>query len=261
MPQIPYVRAKEIIRILHENEIADISYLSNHLGVSEMTVRRDLERLEKDGDIIRIYGGAKLRKKSNYDPSIEERLIKNMDEKMAIGRKAAEFIEDGDVIALDASTTALEISKNIKARKKLTVITNNISIAIELSEENDITTILLGGIVRKRSLSLVGTSINDFLQNMHIDKTFISSKALSFEQGLTDATIDEGETKKALIKSSNSVIIVADHTKLNTVSFYKVCDYREVDMLIVDGLVPFSDQDKQCLKQFSENDVQVVIAK
>lgn len=261
MAKIPYIRQQEIIKILSENKVEDITSLSKILGVSEMTIRRDLDKLEKGGDVIRIYGGAKIRTKNVYEPSIGERLTQNIREKKAIGMKAAEFIEDGDVVAFDASTTALEVANNIKNHKELTVITNSIALAIELSENKDITIILLGGIVRKSSLSLVGSWLPKMLKHINIDKFFISSSALSFEEGLTDATIEEVEAKKAIINRSAEVFVIVDHTKINKVSAFHVCNYKIIDKIIIDGLVEFTKEQKQCLKKFEEKNVGVIIAK
>lgn len=249
------------MQILMENESADITTLSRQLGVSEMTVRRDLEILEKDGNVVRVYGGAKIKSKRVYESLMEERLIKNIAEKDAIAKKASEYIEDGDVIALDASTTALAICKYIKDRKKLTVITSNICAAIELSDQNDISIILLGGTVKKSSLTMVGPCIKDMLKQFYIDKAFICSKSLSFKEGLTDATIDEGEAKKAMMDSSKSVFIVADHTKINEVSFFHVCDYKRMNKIITDSLGEFTKDQIECLESFRSKGVDVVIAK
>jgi len=261
MVKIPYVRQQEIIKILSENKVENITSLGKILGVSEMTIRRDLDKLEKVGDVIRVYGGAKIRTKNVYDPSIGERLMQNIKEKKAIGIKAAEFIEDGDVIAFDASTTALEVANNIKNRKELTVITNNIALSIELSESKDIAIMLLGGMVRKSSLSLVGSWLSKMLKYINIDKFFVSSTALSFEEGLTDATVEEVEAKKVIIDRSAKIFIIADHTKINKVSAFHVCNYKIIDKIITDGLVEFTKEQKKCLKKFEEKNVDVIIAK
>lgn len=264
MAKIPYVRQQEIIKILSENKVENIAFLSKILDVSEMTIRRDLDELEKGGDVIRVYGGAKIRTKNAYEPSIGERLMQNIKEKKAIGVKAAEFIKDGDVIAFDASTTVLEVANNIKNRrelKELTVITNNIALAIELSENKDITIILLGGMVRKSSLSLVGSWLPEMLKHINIDKFFVSSSALSFKEGLTDATIEEVEAKKAIIDRSAEIFVVADHTKINKVSTFYVCNYKRIDKIITDGLVEFTKEQKKCLKKFEEKNVDIIVAK
>ncbi|SET25378.1 transcriptional regulator, DeoR family [Natronincola peptidivorans] len=255
----PYVRRQKIISLLHEGNFVEIAYLSNYFDVSEMTIRRDLEKLEEDGEIIRLHGGAKLNTKSIYEATLEERRIKNILEKQAVARKAAELVEDGDVIALDASSTALEVSKQIKGKKKLVVVTNNISVAKELSECKDHTIILLGGIVRKKSLSLIGPYVKNMLSSIYIDKAFISSKALAFKSGLTDATIDEGEVKKAMIKNSKNVYIIVDHTKINETAFFQVCDYREMNKIITDDLGVLTKEQENCLQEFRNEGIEVVI--
>lgn len=260
MASNPFYRRQEIIRILKEYDFSDIPYLSKHLDVSEMTIRRDLDKLEKEGTIEKVYNGAKIRMKDPYDASLQVRKTKNLEEKRAIARKAAEFINDGDVVGLDASTTALEISKLIKDKKRLTVITNNIEIAVELSEAQDVFCILLGGAVRKSSLSIIGPSVASMLNSMYIDKLFISSKALSFNEGLTDAIMDEGETKKEMIKKSKNIFVVVDHTKICKTSFFKVCEYREMSKIITDGLEEFTEDQKVTIQKYREKGVDVIIA-
>lgn len=255
----PYMRRQEIINLLQKNSFVEITYLSNYFTVSEMTIRRDLDKLEEDGEIIRLHGGAKLNTKSIYEATLEERSNKNILEKQAVATKAAELVEDGDVIALDASSTALEVSKKIKEKKKLVVVTNNISVAKELSECKDHTIILLGGIVRKKSLSLVGPHVKNMLSSIYIDKAFISSKALSFKAGLTDATIDEGEVKKAMIENSKNVYIIVDHTKINETAFYQVCDYKVMNKIITDDLGTLTEEQEACLHCFKNEGIEVII--
>lgn len=260
MSDFPYIRRKKIIDILGQNDYADVTYLSHLFNVSEMTIRRDLEKLEKDGEIVRVYGGAKIKTKSAYEATIEERLNINNKEKMEIAKKAAELIEDGDVIAFDASTTALEVSKLIKDRQKLTVITNNINIAIELSNATNITVILLGGFLKGKSLSLIGASIRKSLEAMYIDKAFISSKALNFKEGLTDATIEEGEAKQAMIEKANKVYVLVDHTKIEKLSFFRVCGKEKIDKIITDRLEPLTQEQEKCLEDYREQGIEVIIA-
>jgi DeoR family fructose operon transcriptional repressor len=259
MSNLPHLRRKKIIDILGQNNYAEVSYLSDFFNVSEMTIRRDLEKLKKEGEISRIHGGATLKTEKSYEATIEERININKKEKMAIAKKALELIEDGDVIAFDASTTALEISRLLKD-KKLTVITNNIGIAIELSDATQITVILLGGFLRGKSLSLVGASLKKSLESLYIDKVFISSKALSFREGLTDATIEEGEAKQAMIAKANKVYVIVDHTKINKVAFFKVCEKDKIDKVITDRLEPLTEEQEECLQDFRDQGIEVVLA-
>ncbi|MCL6573300.1 MAG: DeoR/GlpR family DNA-binding transcription regulator [Bacillus sp. (in: Bacteria)] len=261
MSNSPLTRRMKIVTLLEETDYADVSNLSSLFQVSEMTIRRDLESLEKAGDVIRVHGGVKLKTKRVYEASIEKRLNTNKPEKMAIAKEAANLIEDGDVIAFDASTTAFEVSKLIKSKKKLTVVTNNISIAIELSDTEEITVILLGGFLRGKSLSLVGSSLHKYLQSIYIDKAFISSKALNFTEGLTDATIDEGEAKQALIDKSNQVFVLVDHTKLGKLAFFEVCGKNKIDKILTDQLDPLLPEQQECIDSYLEYGTEVVIAR
>lgn len=261
MARTPEQRRNEILRVLKEKDYADFGYLGELFQVSQMTIRRDIERLEKKGMVDRIYGGVKLRTEPSYEATIQERLKTNQREKQAIAKLAAQHIHNGDVIAFDGSTTAIEVSKAIKDRKNLTVITNNISIAIELSTAPDIQTVLLGGFVRNSSLSLVGAVVEQSLRSFYIDKAFISSKALDDEAGLTDFTVAEGEAKKALIQKSNQVYVMVDHTKLGKLSFFQVMNADQIDTIITDQVKPLTAEQKRCIQSFREKGVNVMISK
>lgn len=261
MSNSPSNRRKQIIDILEKTDYAEVTYLSKVFDVSEMTIRRDIDRLEKDNEVIRVHGGVKLKTKRLYEASIEERLNHNRAEKIAIARVAAELINDGDVVAFDASTSALEVSKLIKDKEKLTVVTNNISIAIELSDTPGIAVILLGGFLRDRSLSLVGAPIKRFLESIHIDKAFFSAKALNFDAGLTDSTIDEGEAKQAMIAKTTELTVIADRSKLGIVSFFEICGKDCIDRIITDQLDAFTPQQQECVENYRSYGTEVVIAK
>ena len=256
----PDLRREKMLEIIKEHGFSGVSYLSRLFNVSEMTIRRDMEKLESEERIVRVYGGAKHAQKSHYEEPLQNRLVNNHAEKMIIAQVAAGMVEDGDVIALDASSTAFEIAKHIKDKRDLTVVTNNISIAIELSGENDVEVVLLGGALRKKSLSLVGSSVRYTLESLNIDKAFLSSKALDITRGMTDATIDEGEAKKAMINASRQVIVVMDHTKIDSVAYYRVCGFDEIDAIIVDNF-KFEPSGAECLKYYQDQGVAIHYAK
>ncbi|EGA90838.1 DeoR family transcriptional regulator [Planococcus donghaensis MPA1U2] len=257
---VPLERQKNILTVLEKKDYAEVSYLSQKFNVSEMTIRRDLEKLEKEGELIRVLGGAKLSTKKVYEGTVDERLSTNLTEKRQIASVAVSLIENGDVIAFDASTSALEVSKRLKGFESLTVVTNNISIAVELASEKGITVILLGGYVRGKSLSTIGGSLSQYLQSINIDKCFISSKAISFEEGLTDATIDEGEAKQAMIRKSNQVIVLADHTKLDTVAFFQVCPSNSIQTIITDKPENPTSAETTCIERFQESGTTIYLA-
>lgn len=263
MMLLPTTRREKIIEILKTKDYAEISYLSQKFQVSEMTIRRDIERLEKDGKVTKVYGGVRLKEldEREFEDPIEMRRSTNTREKQAIAREALQYIEDGDVIAFDASTSAFELSRLIKFKKSVTVVTNNINIAVELADDREITVILLGGFLRRTSLSLIGSSIPKYLESIYIDKAFISCKALNYYDGVTDSLMDEGEAKQAIIQRTNKLYLLADHTKINTIAFFKICPASQIDTLFTDDFDEFDEGQKECLELFEENGINLVVAK
>lgn len=253
-------------KIVIENELAqkrevNISELSSMLNVSEVTVRRDLKKLEMEGVLIRSYKGAVLAtNEDTVDDSIRARMLENQMAKEIICKFAANMIKDDDVIMLDASTSALHLCKYIRNRK-LTVVTNSIYVATTLCNANEVTVIMVGGILRKDSMSLIGQGAIDELKKLNIGKAFISGKALSYNDGLTDINMLEIDTKKAAIAKSGEVVVLVDHHKLNKVSLQKVCGSESISKIIIDGLTPFSSEEEKTLKSFQNDGIEVIIAK
>lgn len=244
-----------IMKFLEENGQVEVSRLSKTFDVSDMTVRRDLEKLEKEEKLIRTHGGARIIKKTTYEAVLDDRVRDNFEYKDAIGKYCMQFIEDGDVIALDASSTALAMARNITA--KVQIVTNNISIAQELSHNPNVEILLLGGNVRKKSCSTVGFSAVNMMGELLVDKLFLSSKALSFEYGISDATQSEGEMKKAMIRSSNKVILMADCTKLGTRAFYRVAPVECADVIVTNYKETYSDTQQKFIDQCRQNKMEL----
>jgi DeoR/GlpR family transcriptional regulator of sugar metabolism len=236
MKKLPYVRRQAILDHLKEVDFVDINSLKNQFNVSYMTIHRDLDVLEMQGDVSRVYGGVKLQpnNKPVRDLTIEERFKNNLENKLAIAKKAASFVEPGDVIGLDASTTALHMC-NYLLDMDITVVTNNIHVALQFSNSQTVNILLYGGIVRKSALTLVGPMIYDFEKNFNITKSFISAKSLCLRRGLSDITMEESEVKKSLIRRSNEVFVLVDYSKLDSASVYTVCDIKSIGCLITDN--------------------------
>ncbi len=261
MANLPSARRQNILTILESKDYAEVSYLSEYFSVSEMTIRRDIEKLEKEGYVFRVYGGVKLKDKKVMEGSVDERLSTHNQEKRVMAEEAVKLIQDGDVIAFDASTSALELSKLIKNRQNLTVVTNNINIAVELANAKNIAVILLGGFLRGKSLSLIGASLQKYLEDIYIDKAFLSSKALDGTEGLTDSTIDEGEAKQSIISKSKEVIVLADRSKLGKHAFFRVCSPDKLNYVITDCLEPYTMEQEECLTRLRESGVRIIEAK
>jgi DeoR family glycerol-3-phosphate regulon repressor len=200
------------------------------------TVRRDLEHLEKSGYLKRVYGGAVLEKVGTNEVNFSIRETKNINEKVEIGEIASRYVSEGQAIAFDVSTTNTEIAKAIKKKiNKLTVITNSIAIAEELSDMENYTIFLVGGVLKKEERCLIGSMAEKFIEQFHIDITFVSCSGISFSSGITDYGIGELEVKKKMMEYSQQSIVVADSSKFGIVSLLNVCGFENINMIITDS--------------------------
>lgn len=225
-------RTEAIIEYLKENDTADVSTLSKYFKVSEMTIRRDLDRLEKEEILIRVHGGAKLLTRNMYEPSLDNRLKKQLEAKKRIGKFAASLVEAGDAIAIDDSTTTYAMIPFLEV--PVTVVTNHISVAVALANNKFADVILLGGKLRKASMSFVDKTMETMMEQYRIDKAFLSAKSIDLEGNIFDATVDEGNSKRVFLKNARQKYFLLDHTKLDTVAFYKVCNIQENCTIIMD---------------------------
>jgi DeoR family transcriptional regulator, fructose operon transcriptional repressor len=236
-------RLVSIASIIKENKSVTVSELSEMFDVSEATIRRDLSTLEKSGEIIRTHGGAMVTEGVGKNLSLYEREIKNKEAKEAIARKAIEYINDGDVIILDAGSTTTEIARRLNDLN-ITVITNAINIASELSKKNNINIVLIAGSVDKETLASTGLLGISTLDRLYADKAFIGMYGVSVDFGLTTPTISEAEIKEKMLSITKEKFIVADHSKINNVSLSKVTDLDKIDAIITDeGIKPEDRED------------------
>ena len=229
-------RYDKILELLEKNKSVKVSYLMNLFDTSIETVRRDLEHLEKSGYLKRVYGGAVLEKVGTNEVNFTIRENKNLDEKIEIGEIASRYVSEGQAIAFDVSTTNTEIARAVKKKvKKLTVITNSIAIAEELSDMEDYTIFLVGGVLKKEERCLIGSMAEKFIEQFHIDLTFVSCSGISLSAGITDYGMGELEVKKQMMKYSQQSIAVADSTKFGIVSLLNVCGFDKISMIITDS--------------------------
>ncbi|QTL96727.1 DeoR family transcriptional regulator [Iocasia frigidifontis] len=241
-------RRQEILRLLDNKDSVHVSDLSKILDVTEETIRRDLDVLDKKKLLKRIHGGAvPLVSNSKNELNFNIRQNKKIKEKKQIAAKAIELIEEGDTIFLDASSTSLFLARELKKTQNITVVTNSIRIIFELSDLNNITVISTGGILRPNSLSFVGPLANETLKKYFADKIFASCKGIAVDYGATDSNELEIEVKQNMIKQSKKVIILSDHSKVNEIGLTQFASIEEIDTLITDELV-----DKNSLKNFEE---------
>ncbi len=235
---IPEQRRAYIITQLEKGFAIEIDKLARELSVSEMTVRRDLRQLEREGLLRRVHGGAISSQGRSFEPPLILRSNRNRSAKQAIARRAAELITTGDCIALDIGSTTLEIAYQLIHRNNLTVITPSLPIAALLSENAGIRLIVPGGIIRIGERSMIGELAQKAFENLFVDKLFLGVGGIDAEAGLTEFNWDDTLVKKAMIRSAKQTIVVADSSKFNRVAFARIAYLREVQSIITNAQPP-----------------------
>lgn len=231
-------RQEQIIALLEQEGRVSVADLSKRFGLSQVTIRTDLDALAAQGLLARTHGGAIAADRTDLELSFDVRRRLYSTQKQRIGTAAAALVEDGEAIALDASTTALAVATQIKGRHELTVITNGILIALELLDAQSITVLMPGGFLRRDSVSLVGTEGNDFIKGFNIQKGFFGAKGLTLEEGLSDVNNAEVAVKRDLVTHAKQVIAVVDSSKWARVGFVSFASIDQVDCVITDKGAP-----------------------
>ena len=231
-------RRRQITVILAQQQRVTVSELSRRFKVSEPTIRKDLANLEQLGVLTRTHGGAIVSLPHSGDPGFDLREQFQRIEKERIGEAAAALIQDGDSIALDASTTALCVARHLKERKEVTVVTNGLRIALELADSPGVHVMIPGGSLRKESLSVVGTWGEPSLQQINIHKAFLGAKGFTITEGLTDVSNDEVKLKQAFARAAKRVIAIVDASKWGQIALATICKLDAIDLIITDQQAP-----------------------
>lgn len=252
-------RRNKIVEMVLDKGQINISDICKMFDISEMTARRDLNALDRQGLLRRVHGGAITSLGRSYEPSFHTRAVKNQNAKIAIGLKAAGLIYDGDSIALDVGTTTLEIVQGLREKRNLTIVTSCLQIANkvvdQLSLDIDARLILAGGIIRPRELSMIGPIPEQVYQELHVDKAFIGIGGVSLEDGLTEYNIEDTQIKKILIRSAREKIVVADGSKFGVTTFASVAPLDAVDKIVTDNTAP-----AYIITQLRKQGVEVILA-
>ncbi|CAM3259346.1 DeoR/GlpR family DNA-binding transcription regulator [Deinococcus deserti] len=231
-PKVSSERQHQILRRALADRVVKIKDLSAELGVHEMTVRRDIDQLAEQGLLERIHGGARIVEKTSEEVAHQLRATKNTEAKEAIARAALNLIEDGDVVALDASTTALALARLLHARN-VSAIVSGLDAANVLAA-NGVPFLMVGGNFHAPARSFVGAFFMDTMTRLHPDKVFFSAKAFSPDTGFTDPHLPEVGAKQTLIRSAGTVIALLDSTKFERRALATIATLDEVDVLITD---------------------------
>lgn len=248
-------RHSEIINILKKEGKVVVKDLSLQFNVTEDCIRKDLKILESKSLLKRAYGGA-IPFRAFQVETLEERKHLNLELKSIIAKKAFDLIEDGDTIFLDTSTTNILLAKLLcKSKKKLTIVTNMLDImAILNSEENLITVICPGGVLKKDSNGFTGSLTIENISNYKLSKAFIGSCGVNLQDKCaTTFDVEDGNTKKAIIKSSQKVFLVLESRKFYFDSMYKFASFNDIDAIITEKV-----SDKDILKILKKSNIEVI---
>lgn len=228
-------RKNQILEKLRQEQRVLVGELSVLYGVTEETIRRDLDKLEREGYATKTYGGAIWGNSTKTDLSYVVRNKTNVEAKRAIARTAAELIQNGDHIMLDESSTSLFIAKELKDRKKeLTLITNSVEIVMELRDVSGWNIMSTGGQLLPNSLELAGPQCHQMLRSHHVDKLIMSCKGIDPTAGITDSSEYHSSTKQTMLSSARKAILALDHTKFDKISFVTIADFSNISAVVTD---------------------------
>jgi DeoR/GlpR family transcriptional regulator of sugar metabolism len=238
VPLYAHERRQRISALVDELGRVSVLDLSQRFGVSEVTIRKDLAWLEANERVLRTHGGALPARGQPAETGFDVRQRQQRAEKAAIGRAAAALVRDGESIALDASTTALQVARHLAGTHELTVVTNGLRVANELADRPGVTVLMPGGRLRWAAVSLVGGWGASLLEHVNIQRAFLGAAGFDLRSGLTDVTEEEAQMKRSMAAAARQVVAVIDHTKWDKTGFATFASVDEVGLVITDGLAP-----------------------
>ena len=227
-------RRNAILTALREENHVVVSELAKVFDVSEETVRRDLDKLEKEGLVVKTYGGAVISENNSMELPYVIRKKRNVQAKQKIAELAASIVSDGETLILDASSTAVFIAQRLKTKKDITLITNSIEVLIELSDVTGWKIISTGGSLKERSCALVGNQAEECLNRFHVDKAFISCKGVDAEHGFSDSNEMHAAVKRCMMASASQIFFAVDSSKFGRLSFTTISKFAGIDAVITD---------------------------
>ena len=248
-------RQKQILSRLTRRGRLSVTEIVRQFSISEATARRDLESLAAQGKVQRVHGGVIAIEQAPPELPILERAKEQPSDKARIGRSAASLIVDKETIFLGSGTTVLEVARNLRDRKNLTVITNSLPVLNMLAGIQEITVISLGGMLRESELSFIGHITEQALTEVRADKVVMGTRCLSLEHGLTNDYLPETLTDRAILKTGREVVIVADHTKINRVATALLAPLDVMNTFVTD-----SRADKKFIQAVKKMGINVIAA-
>lgn len=233
--RLPVQRQAEIFEFVKSRETATISEIVEAVEASASTVRRDLKVLASQDRLQLSHGGATIKRGTTFEPRFEDRRRRNPEAKAAIAGKALEFVEPGASVIFDSSSTVLAVAELLRQKPiELSAVTNDVAVAVSLSEADGVSVVVPGGQVRKGSFTLLGSHTEDFFARLHADVLLLGIHAIS-EGVLTDASLEIVHAKRTMISAAQRTILLADHEKFGSPAFFEVGGVDLVDDLVTDA--------------------------
>ena len=253
-------RRKGMLSLIREREYVRVCELRDTFGVSEVTVRNDLETLAQRGQIRRLRGGAMVRLEPHPERTFDEALVARSEQKRAIAQAAAALVQSGESIILDVGTTTTSLAHALAARddlRNVTVFTNALNIALDLEPYVPrFTVVVMGGAVRPMGHSLVDPLGEMLVERINADTLFLACNGVDLDRGVTNSNLAEANTKRRLLHAARRRILVADSAKIGVVALAHICDVEAIDLFITDG-----EANAHALAALRERHVQVKLAR
>lgn len=249
-------RQRELLKYLSEVKFAKVEQLAEQYQVSQETIRRDLLTLEKTSSVKRVRGGATYSNLRAKEMEFAKKMEHNQQEKQAIAKAAAQYINDGDAIAMNNGSTTLSLAKYLmKSNKMLTVVTNSPDIALILSDNESNQVYLTSGYLRRHNKSLVGSSCSQCLGEFRVDKTILSIDGISIENGITEYNTEEAAVLRQMLEIGHSRMVLCEFNKFSEVAFNKVCSAEQLDYVFTDWNMSAKD-----IKAWNDIGVKVLVS-
>lgn len=233
-------RRAAILQQLQQGGTVQVTRLAQDLDVTEVTIRRDLAALERDGQLIRFHGGAVLPHAMVQDIPFQSKLQARLAEKERIAAAAAQMVPDGATIALAAGTTVAAVARALVGKSRLTVVTNAVNIAWELAQRPEIQLVITGGRLRERSFCMVGPAAEHALREVAVDIAFVGANGISPEFGCTTPNQEEAQIHRLMLSRARRSVVVSDSSKFGRVAFARIAALHQVHTLITDDQAPAS---------------------
>jgi DeoR/GlpR family transcriptional regulator of sugar metabolism len=229
---------QKVLQMLETRDSLHVAELAETFSVSEVTVRSDLSALAKQGLVARVRGGVRALQQGQSEVGFDLRLRLEVERKRAIGRAAAAMVDEGEAVALDASTTAYYFALELRRKRELVVVTNGLLVATALADAPGITVLVTGGTLRLSAMSLVGDLGTDVLRTTRINKGFLGARGLSLERGLMDLNPDEVRIKQEMADACEQVFGILDGTKWHRSALLSFVPAEELTGIITDSSAP-----------------------